>query len=234
MSALDMKKLTDRIYYFPHQPETDRPMLGYLRGNKYSLAIDAGYSAGHVDGFYGLLEKAGLETPDFTVITHWHYDHTFGMHHIHGVSIAHKKTNLFLREQQKHALHGSYMDRLKEEDPCFEREYHNETELSIVQSDIQFQNEILLDLGGVTARIFHTESPHSEDTVCIYCPEERVLFLGDSTSEDFYHNGYMDKNKLRKLMGMIRDTDCAYCILSHTEPLVKDELLNYLYSVLDE
>lgn len=49
-----------------------------------------------------------------------------------------------------------------------------------------------VDLGGMTARIFHTEAPHSEDTVCIYIPEEKVLFLGDSTSEDFFNDGYMD------------------------------------------
>lgn len=42
-----------------------------------------------------------------------------------------------------------------------------------------------LNLGNITAHIFHTVSPHSEDTTCIYIPEEKVLFLGDSTSEDF-------------------------------------------------
>lgn len=77
-----LKKLTDRIYYIPHQTESDRPMLAYLKGNKYSLAIDAGYSSSHVDSFYRFLEEDGLKKPDFTVITHWHYDHTFGMYHI--------------------------------------------------------------------------------------------------------------------------------------------------------
>lgn len=72
-------QLTDRICYLPHDPEVDRPMLAYVRGEKFTLAIDAGYSAGHVRDFYTELENRGLSRPTFTAITHWHYDHTFGM-----------------------------------------------------------------------------------------------------------------------------------------------------------
>lgn len=61
-------------------------------------------------------EEDGLAIPDFTVITHWHYNHAFGMYYIHGASIAHEKTNLFLLQQQEKALGPSYMDRLKKED----------------------------------------------------------------------------------------------------------------------
>ena len=96
---------------------------------------------------------------------------------------------------------------------------------------IAFSDKMTLDLGGLTARIFHTVSPHSEDTVCVYVPEEGVLFLGDSTSEDFFNDGYMDKNKLHSLIQTIQSVDCEYCILSHCEPLGKEELLAYLYSL---
>ena len=117
-------------------------------------------------------------------------------------------------------------------DPCFKREYHNKQSLNIVLSDIEFRGEIILNLGELTAKIFQTESPHSEDTVCIYVPEEKVLFLGDSTSEDFFNGGYMDHRKLKKLIVMIEDTNCEFCVLSHTEPLKKGELLEYLYGIL--
>ena len=98
---MGLNRLTDRIYYLEHEPETDRPMLAYIRGDKWSLAIDAGYSSSHVADFYGAIEAEHLKKPDFTVITHWHYDHTFGMHAVSGVSIAHEKTNEFLKKQQE-------------------------------------------------------------------------------------------------------------------------------------
>ena len=89
---MGLNRLTDRIYYLEHEPETDRPMLAYIRGDKWSLAIDAGYSSSHVADFYGAIEAEHLKKPDFTVITHWHYDHTFGMHAVSGVSIAHENS----------------------------------------------------------------------------------------------------------------------------------------------
>lgn len=230
--TVELKRLTGRIFYCPHQPEFDRPLLAYLRGDRFSLAIDAGYSAKHVDEFYAALGRAELKKPDFTVITHWHYDHTFGMHRIHGVSAALKKTNAFLMEQRRKSADSGYLDALRQADIHFEREYRNQGDLKIVLADITFRETLRLDLGGSTALAFHTESPHSEDTVCVYVPEEKVLFLGDATSEDFFNERPMDREKLGKLTGVIEKTDCELCVLSHTEPLRKAELLHYLHTVL--
>lgn len=227
-----LNKLTDRIYFLEHNPEVDRPMLVYIKGDKLSLAIDAGYSASHVQDFYEAIEFEHFKKPDFTVLTHWHYDHTFGMNAISGISIAHEKTNEFLKDQQERAADTNYIESLKKEDVHFRKEYDGQDKLNIVLSDLTFSDRMTLDLGGIAAQIFHTVSPHSEDTTCIYIPEEKTLFLGDATSEDFFQDGYMDKDKLRSLMQMIRSTDCEYCIHSHCEPLTKEGLLCYLESII--
>ena len=60
---MSLHKLTNRIFYMDHEPEFDRPMLVYIQGEKFSLAIDAGYSKSHVNKFYGLLEEEGLNCP---------------------------------------------------------------------------------------------------------------------------------------------------------------------------
>lgn len=203
-------------------------MLAYVRGSRFSLAVDAGYSASHVKDFYRALAENGFSKPDFTAVTHWHYDHTFGLHAIAGAGIAHQKTNLFLREQREKARERRYIDVLKKEDICFEREYAGQTELNITTADIEYAGEITLNLGEITARVFHTAAPHSEDTTCIYIPEEQVLFLGDASSEDFFNGGFMDRAKLNQLIQMIASTDCEYCVLSHCEPMKKAALLAYL------
>lgn len=173
-----------------------------------------------------------LKKPDFTVITHWHYDHTFGMHAINGISIAHEKTNEFLKNEKLKSQDKNYINILKKEDIHFRKEYANQNELTITLSDISFTNSLTIDLGNVTANIFHTTSPHSEDTVCVYFPEDEVLFLGDSTSEDFFNNCYMDKDKLKSLIQMIESMNCKYCVLSHCETLLKEDLLVYLNSII--
>lgn len=110
---MELKKINNRVFYYPHQPETDRPMLAYLKGEKITLAVDAGNSDNHVDEFYRSLEIAGLKKPDITVITHWHWDHTFGMHHIQGLSIAHYKTNELLKKEKANLSNDTYIQLLK-------------------------------------------------------------------------------------------------------------------------
>lgn len=54
---MGLSKLTERIYFLEHEPEVDRPMLAYIKGDRLSLAIDAGYSSAHVQAFYKELES---------------------------------------------------------------------------------------------------------------------------------------------------------------------------------
>ena len=122
---MELKKLTDKIYYYPHQPALDRPMLAYLKGGKFSLAIDAGYSEAHVRDFYRQLSRYKLKNPDLTVITHWHYDHTLGMRHIHGLSAALERTNAHLDGQRRLMAEPGCIDRLKQEDAFSKRSTPN-------------------------------------------------------------------------------------------------------------
>ena len=59
----------------------------------------------------------------------------------------------------------------KKEDVHFEKEYCGQNKLNIMISDIAFSDNMTLDLGGITAQIFHMVSPHSDDTICVYVPE---------------------------------------------------------------
>ena len=58
---MELKKISDRVYYLPSEERTDRPVLGYVKGDKYSLAVDAGNSSDHVEEFYRELGELDLE-----------------------------------------------------------------------------------------------------------------------------------------------------------------------------
>lgn len=45
---MELIKLSERIYMLPFVRETDRPNLFYIKGDSYSVAVDAGNSAAHV------------------------------------------------------------------------------------------------------------------------------------------------------------------------------------------
>ena len=87
------ERLTERIWIFPFEEERDRPILGYIRGDHWSLAVDAGHSSAHTEDFYKALTEEELPLPALTVLTHWHWDHTFGMHAVTGLTLANQKTN---------------------------------------------------------------------------------------------------------------------------------------------
>ena len=99
--------------------------------------------------------------------------------------------------------------------------------------DIRFATEMQLDLGGITAKLFRAESPHTDDCVCVCIPQENALFLGDSACEDVYNGGYLDRAKLRMLTETVRKTACSLCVLSHEPPLPKRQLLAELEAELD-
>ena len=60
---MGLKKLTEHIWYMPYEEERDRPNLAYVKGTDWSIAVDAGHSAGHTKEFYALLEKENLPLP---------------------------------------------------------------------------------------------------------------------------------------------------------------------------
>lgn len=65
-------------------------------------------------------------------ITHWHWDHTFGIHHFHGLSISNRKTNEFLRTEMTKLSDNIYVDFLKDDDGFLCREYADDKEITVV------------------------------------------------------------------------------------------------------
>ena len=233
---MELRKISDRIYYLPSQEEADRPVLGYIKGDKYSLAIDAGNSSKHVEKFYYELNNANLRLPDYTVITHWHWDHTFGMHSVVGKTIAGKLTNNKLKEVATWRWSDTDMKNRLETgkdiemcDKCIKLEYPNRQEIKVISADVEFSGSLKIDLGGLNCELIQTQAPHSEDSVLIYIPEEKTIFIGDADCQDYYdNNGLYDKDKLKSFIKLIKEIDFNTYVLGHDEPQTKEEVTKYL------
>ncbi len=98
--------------------------------------------------------------PACTVISHWHWDHTFGLHAIHGTSLSSKKTHDKLLEVAKWNWTIGEM-RQREKDGldipfCNDKsliEYPELEEIKVVTTDEIIEKETILDLGGIELRI---------------------------------------------------------------------------------
>lgn len=233
---IKLRQISDRIYYLPALQETDRPVLGYIRGDRYSLMIDAGNSANHVELFHQEIKLCGLPTPDFVAITHWHWDHTFGMCAVKGKTIASRLTNIELEKVIGWDWSDAAMSmRLQSGediefcDRCIRLEYPDRNEIDVRLADIIFENDLTLDLGGIHCELKRIGGTHSEDSVIVYIPEEKVAFTGDVDGPDYYHNnGNYDKNKLLQLIDYMEKLDANIFIAGHDEPISKEEVMGYL------
>ncbi len=223
---MELDRLSERVWIHPYEEERDRPNLIYIRGDRWNLAVDAGHSAAHLAEFYQALEAEHLGLPALTVLTHWHWDHTFAMHAVHGLCLANERTNAHLLDFRR-KLSREGREAFLGLHESVRREYAGDRPVVIVPADLTFSGEMHLDPGGCPIRVFQAESPHTDDATLILLEEERILCTGDADSGPFPH---WRKNPAlaRKLAETIRATGAACCITGHWTPLTTEEMIHDL------
>ena len=194
MEKIELKliKVSDRLYYLPHYEKNDWCTVALVIGDNHVMMLDSGASRRHVEMFMQQLEENSLPKPDLCFLTHWHWDHTYGLAHIDGVtSFATKATNDLLKKMQGWGWSDEEMkERLKTgEDlefsyPHINDEYPDKSQIKIASATVEFKEELKIDLGGVTVQLKTLENSHSYDCAVAYIPEEKCIFLGDIHYED--------------------------------------------------
>lgn len=235
-------KLTDRIYYMPHNEDTDRPVLGYIRGDKFSLMVDSGNSKNHVELFTDNVLELEMPYPDYVAITHSHWDHTYGMSSLSSISIACNRTNDYLESMTRWEWTDEAMKNRLESgeeiefcDTMIRREYPDLSRIKVKTADILFNEKLTIDLGGIECQLVKLENSHADDCVVVYVPKEKVIFIGDIISEDFHHGEHKYyKEKLESLMCAFKSIDFNTALFGHMEPFTKKELMEWLDETYSE
>jgi len=226
---MELTKVTDRVWFYPFEKERDRPILGYIKGDNISIAVDAGHSDAHTKEFYSALEAAGLPLPKVTVLTHWHWDHTFGMHSVNGICISNSLTDSYLR-QFKQKVDEKGIEVFLSLDECIRKEYEGNKPVIITFPDIVFTDELSIDAGNCPIRLVRSKEPHTDDSTLVFVEREKVLFLGDAAGGTF---PTWDKNP--ELCNQLADTidalDVDVCLESHWTPETKQEMIDDLRSI---
>lgn len=231
----------NRIWILSMEEETDRPNLGYIQGSKDSLFIDVGNSPRHMEKMMQALNVQNLPLPTMAVLTHWHWDHTFGLCAFEGISFSTKETARQLSLMQSWKWdHQSMRNRLKSGEEIFfchhhmRMEYENTENIQIKLPTVTFEKRLEINLGDRTVELEKIGGPHSEDSLWAYLPEEKVLFAGDADSGDYYGlEGQYDSMKLRKYIERLEEKDFELYIHGHRPILKKKEILKELYLALN-
>ncbi len=207
--------------------------MGAVVGDKRTLMIDAGNSKAHAQYFLSELEKHHVPAPSLVILTHWHWDHIFGLPALDMLSIA---SSLTKAEMEKlipfHWTDEALDERVKagvEIEFCasaIKKEFAGDRNIEIKLPDITFENKLEIDLGSLTCQVEHVGGDHASDSVVVYIKEEKILFLGDA----IYANLYAEKwnftpERVNKLLDSIERFDADTYILSHWKALTRAEYL---------
>ncbi|MFD5023005.1 MBL fold metallo-hydrolase [Paenibacillus sp. NPDC058367] len=233
---MELKKINESIYYLENVRETDRPVLGYVVGENFSIMIDCGNSKSHFDAFITGLDDHNLSRPKYALITHWHWDHTFGMHAFEGETIVSSATNEVLKRLKAWKWdEESVIKRLgtKEEIEfaynCMKKEYDTFDKISVSTGSIIFEDSLTLDLGGITCQILKVGGPHEADSCVVYVKEAEVLFAGDAHSGDYYHGeGKIDPIKMKEYVEFLKNLSFTTYIPGHDAPMSKEQIISVL------
>jgi len=225
------KQLTSRIWYQTPVSETDRPILAVVRGEKHQLMIDAGNSSAHAALFLEEMKTHNLGSPDLLALTHWHWDHIFGMKHLGLPSIATKQTITHMKEMQPYAWTDEALQERMDQGieipfcaDAIKLEFGATRDIEVVLPTISFEGQLELDLGGVQCQLIEVDNDHSPGSLLVYIPEERVVFLGDAMYADIFSPkwNYTVKRTTRLLAALDR-LEVDYYIWSHGEAMPKSE-----------
>lgn len=225
------KQLTSRIWYQTPVSETDRPILAVVRGEKHQLMIDAGNSSAHAALFLEEMKTHNLGSPDLLALTHWHWDHIFGMKYLGLPSIATKQTITHMKEMQPYAwTDAALQERMDQgiEIPfcadAIKLEFGATRDIEVVLPTIGFTGQLEIDLGGVQCQLIEVENDHSPGSLLVYIPEERVVFLGDAMYADIFSSKWnYTVERTKRLLAAIDRLEADYYVWSHGEAMPKSE-----------
>lgn len=225
------KQLTSRIWYQTPVSETDRPILAVVRGEKHQLMIDAGNSSAHAALFLEEMKKHNLGSPDLLAMTHWHWDHIFGMKHLRLPSMATQQTITRMKEMQPYAwTDAALQERMDQgiEIPfcadAIKLEFGTTRDIEVVLPTIGFTGQLEIDLGGVQCQLIEVENDHSPGSLLVYIPEERVVFLGDAMYADIFSSKWnYTVERTKRLLAAIDRLEADYYVWSHGEAMPKSE-----------
>ncbi|OIJ15506.1 hydrolase glyoxylase [Anaerobacillus arseniciselenatis] len=227
-----LNQLSNSIYYLSNLNEKERPTLGLVCGEKYSLVIDAGNSVQHAKEFLQEIEALNVPPVKYLVITHAHWDHFLGMNEYGATIIVNSLTNQMLNEWRGYSFDDAslkkYVDSNKIAPLCMEiikNEITNRNSFKLTSADIIFEKSLTIDLGGKVCVLEKIKSTHTDDSTIIYIPDEKVVFLGDSAYGTTTNSLFHYKQSL--LLPMIEDIqkyDADHFLLGHESICDKDEM----------
>jgi glyoxylase-like metal-dependent hydrolase (beta-lactamase superfamily II) len=242
MQPNTLHKVSEHVWWFTPESRTDRASLALVIGEHKSLMLEAGASPAHTQQFLQALTDAGLSQPDYAVLTHWHWDHSFGMEALNIPLFAYRDTAQNIKRMMGYNYDDAGLAKLVADgiEVEFIREHiiiemtdDERKNLKLRIPEIVFDGELTFNLGGVTCHVEHVGGDHSADSCVMHIPEDKVLFLGDCLYMTVYEEPrHYTKAKLLPLIEKIKAIDATQFIEGHSDEIVLYQQITQYFSLI--
>jgi glyoxylase-like metal-dependent hydrolase (beta-lactamase superfamily II) len=163
----------------------------------------------------------------YLINTEHHIDHIFGNHWFAGVCpvIGHERFNeMFWKVAGWDDCYDYSVEVIARQDHDALHLMPSREDYIVNRPQITFSDRMTFKLGDHTFKLYYTPG-HSTSQICVYVPEERVVFVGDtvfSGCQTWLHSAEIDP--LLKSLKFIDTLDVDYIVPGHGPVVNKDYL----------
>jgi glyoxylase-like metal-dependent hydrolase (beta-lactamase superfamily II) len=214
-----VEQLSERVWIYHHDWQRLEPTVGMVLTDAGWIALDGGCSPAHGRRVFEAMQEIRERPVLYVINTHRHFDHVFGNQAFGSPVIAGRRCREHFSENLRHDWAPERVQRWLEE-TMFSRvptlRPEDFKELRPVPPALSFEGEMTLDLDGTLVRLFPLAGAHSDDSIGVYLPYERALFLSDAL---YFREGPEGRfTKLVELLDRVAPLEVDVYIPGHERP----------------
>jgi glyoxylase-like metal-dependent hydrolase (beta-lactamase superfamily II) len=178
-----VQQISERTWIYRQDWQRVEPAIGMVLSDKGWIAIEGGSSPAHGRRVYEAMQQIRERPVLYVINTHRHFDHVFGNQAFRAPVIASRRCRERFAQNIQEDWAPDRVQRWLQETMFPSISTLNPSDfqgLQLVPPSLSFAGEMVLDLDGTRALLFPLAGAHSDDSIGVYLPYERVLFLGDA------------------------------------------------------
>ncbi len=184
-----LTQITEHVWVYPTDPDKIklRPAVGAIITPTQTVMYDGGANHAHSRDIVAALRKIDAPPIRYVIYSHVHFDHILGAQIFDAPVIAHTICARRVKETEQLGWSRAYLARAAEERPFMAPFYEVLADsmdweiFRVVHPSIVFEGRYYtLHLDGVTLELEHVGGEHSDDSIILRVPEDRVMFLADA------------------------------------------------------
>ncbi|MBI1729221.1 MBL fold metallo-hydrolase [Candidatus Acetothermia bacterium] len=173
----------EKIWSYRHDWERVEPAIGMILTDDGWIAVDGGNSPLHGKHVFDAMQSISAKPVVLVVDTHRHFDHSFGNQAYNAPVLASQRCKERMEANiqddwgSERVLDWLRKDMFSRIPTLSDRDFQD---LRVIPPSESFSAKKKLTVGGTKIEMFLLDGVHSDDSIGVYLPDGKTLFLGDA------------------------------------------------------